>query len=169
MTMAAFATTPAAADCYGGSRFNEPKGFRGITWGTPLSGVKDPMEPVLDPDLDQESDWYRRADDKMMIGDAVLVKLEYEFYHGTLSSVYFRSAASTQSKMITNFSARFGNCFTKLQYEEKYLWIDGSVGQVSLLCYPIVYDCLGFIRSKAANKQKEVDKAAAAVRAKRDF
>jgi hypothetical protein len=122
----------------------------------------------MTPVPEERPELYRRAHDNMNFGDAVLVSLLYEFYHGDFSFVYFKSAPNTKDQMIATFRAQFGECYHKLQYEETYLW-DGSIGNVALMCNPVSYDCTGFIRSTAADQQKEADKAAGAVRGKRDF
>jgi len=71
--------------------------------------------------------------------------------------------------LIAAFAAQFGNCYTKLDYEDTYVWLGGFVGQVYLKCRPLDHHCIGDISSVTANKQKEVDKAAGAARARRDF
>jgi hypothetical protein len=154
------AVPAAAANCDDG--FKGPDGFRGMTWGTPFAAASNQMTAVPD----QGPEIYRRTDDKLAFGDAPLKQLLYEFYHGAFSFAYYRASPNTHDQMVANFKAQFGPCYHKLQYEEAYLW-QGSVGDVSLLCNAI--ECMGFIKSSAIDKQKEADRAAGAVRAKRDF
>ena len=92
----------ANADCRAGA---DPQGFRSITWGTPLSAVKSQFTPVPD----QGPNIYSRVNDKMVIGDAPLLKIMYEFYRGSFSSTYLFSAPGTDSQMTAAFSAQFGN------------------------------------------------------------
>jgi hypothetical protein len=106
----------------------------------------------------------------MMIGDANLLMLDYEFYRSSFSSVYFQSASSSIEALVAAFIVQFGDCYDKpSRYEETYLWYRGTIGQVYLNCTHVDYHCEGIIHSKAADKQKEADKAAGATRAKRDF
>jgi hypothetical protein len=67
MIMITIATLPAAAaNCDDG--FKGPDGFRGMTWGTPLSVVSNQMTAVPD----QGPEIYRRTNDKLAFGDAPL-------------------------------------------------------------------------------------------------
>ena len=155
----------ASAKCLSGTIFNEPDGFRGITWGTPLSKVAHQMVPAPT----QQPNWYRRLDDRMVLGEIQLVELYYEFYDGKFSAVVMKSAPHTQSGMIAAFKAQFGNCVVKDYHKEEYVWLPGSIGWVFLGCDQPVYACIGSIYSELADKKKKADKAAAAVRAKKDF
>jgi hypothetical protein len=52
---------------------NEPKGFRGITWGTSFEAVQDQMSFLTDEDAHTKR--YQRANDNMGIGGASMQSL----------------------------------------------------------------------------------------------
>ncbi|MGC2077687.1 MAG: hypothetical protein WA728_16985, partial [Xanthobacteraceae bacterium] len=116
MMMIAAAATPAIAECQGGN-FNEPSGFRGIPWGTPLSslGIQMKLDPTGGGNL------YRRTNDKLMLGDVPLVKVLYHFHRGTFGSAFLKSAPETDTQMIAAFKAQFGLGYCKNNpYIESY-------------------------------------------------
>ena len=57
---------------------NEPTGFRGIAWGTPLSAVQSQMRPLGATPAGQDQA-YVRIRDNMTIGGAMLEKILYKF------------------------------------------------------------------------------------------
>ena len=60
---------------------NEPMGFRGIAWGTPLSAVQNQLRPLGATPAGQDQA-YVRISDNMTIGGAALEKILYKFHHG---------------------------------------------------------------------------------------
>ena len=58
---------------------SEPDGFRGITWGTDISTLKD-MTLVLA--IDDDVKRYQRKGDVLRIGEAKLDHIHYEFWKG---------------------------------------------------------------------------------------
>jgi hypothetical protein len=148
---------------------NEPTGFRGIAWGTPLSAVQSQMTPFSEPSpgLGQA---YERKGDAMTLGGATLKHVQYHFYNGGFSRAYLISIARPDQPpaMIAAFKAQYGEGAKPNQFMDDYLW-NGPVGSVYLTCSSVTHECLSFIASTATLKQDEADKAAAAARGKKDF
>ena len=63
---------------------NEPTGFRGIAWGTPLSSVQNQMRAVAATPAGQDQA-YVRIGDNMTIGGAMLEEILYKFHDGQFS------------------------------------------------------------------------------------
>jgi hypothetical protein len=69
---------------------NEPDGFRGIKWGTDISGLQGMTHVRTDPSYGGV-EFYTRKDDELRFGDAQLDKIEYAFWKGKFSSVWIHS------------------------------------------------------------------------------
>ena len=144
---------------------NQPTGFRGIEWGTPLSAVQSEMIPFgeASPGVGQA---YERKGDAMTLGGATLTHV----YNGGFSRVYLISVKRPDqtAAMIAAFTAQYGEGDKPNQFMDDYLW-NGDIGSAYLSCSAITYECSGFVASTAAMQQEKVDKAAAAIRGKKDF
>src|SRR5215470_18046663 len=88
---------------------NEPTGFRGIAWGTPLSSVQNQLRPV-GATLAGQDQAYVRIRDNMTIGGAMLEKILYKFHDGVFSEAFIVSqkGPSNTGAMIAAFTAQFG-------------------------------------------------------------
>jgi hypothetical protein len=82
---------------------NEPTGFRGIAWGTPLSVVQDQMVHLAFAT-------YTRRGEVMAFHDVPLGAISYRFENGTLTSVelYAGDDPATRSMLASSFVAEFG-------------------------------------------------------------
>ncbi len=145
---------------------NEPTGFRGISWGTPLSAVQSQMIP-------DAGDLYNRINDKLKLGDAALMGISYEFDNGRFSQViiFSKEGLNNEKTMITAFFAHFGS--VPAAHEGLYIWT-GSVGAIYLICGPEGghqnHGCHAFIGSTVAWQQKQADEAAKrALQLNKDF
>jgi hypothetical protein len=122
---------------------NEPTGFRGISWGTPLSAVQSQMIPYAD-------ELYKRVDDKLTIGDAALMDILYRFHNGRFSEVtiFPQAGLSNENAMIAAFLVQFGS--VEANHEGHYHW-RGSTAEIFLDCGPQVghknHGCHAFIES----------------------
>jgi hypothetical protein len=65
----------------------EADGFRGLTWGTEFSTVKDTMTFVRTDPSSGGVNFYKRADEEMQIGDGNLTTVEYGFWQDQLSNI----------------------------------------------------------------------------------
>jgi hypothetical protein len=148
---------------------NEPTGFRGITWGTPLSAVQSQMRPVTGTPAGQDQA-YVRTGDSMTIGGAALAKILYKFHNGGFSEAFIvaQKGPSNASAMIAAFRAQFGEGRQPHRSAEDYIW-QGATSIIFLTCHNGRHACLAFLRSTAALAQQNAEQAAAAARAGKDF
>jgi hypothetical protein len=148
---------------------NEPTGFRGIEWGTPLSAVQTEMIPYGDPPPGG-GQVYERKNEKMTLGGATLAHVFYRFYEGGFSGADLFSVerADQPAAMIAAFRAEYGEGNRPNEYEDDYLWTD-DVGSVFLHCNSITYECSALIASTAARQKEKDEKANAAEAGKKDF
>lgn len=148
---------------------NEPTGFRGIAWGTPLSAVQSQMRPVRGTPAGQDQA-YVRTGDSMTIGGAVLAKVLYKFHNGGFSEAFIvaQKGPSNASAMIAAFRAQFGEGRQPHRSADDYIW-QGSTSIIFLTCRTGPHGCLAFMQSRAAFAQQNAEQAAAAARAGKDF
>ena len=76
---------------------NEPDGFRGIAWGTPLSENKDEMIYVK---TNVGIDIFSRRNSKMSIGGAPLSELHYGFSKNGFMVVYIKVAGMENASLL---------------------------------------------------------------------
>lgn len=81
----------------GESFLNEPNGFRGIAWGTPLSENKDEMIFVK---TNVGIDIFSRRNSKMSIGDAPLSELHYGYSKNGFMVVYIKTAGKENASLL---------------------------------------------------------------------
>jgi hypothetical protein len=148
---------------------NEPTGFRGISWGTPLSAVQSQMIPDRTP----PGELYKRVDDKLTIRDAALMDISYEFHNGRFSQViiFSQEGLINEKAMIAAFLDQFGS--VPEAHEGLYVW-SGSTTEIFLNCGQEGghknHGCHAFIGSTVAWKQRQAEEAAErAARLNKDF
>ena len=148
---------------------NEPTGFRGIAWGTPLSAVQNQMKPVAATPVGQDQA-YERIGDSMRIGAAALEKILYKFHNGAFSEAFIiaQQGPSNTAAMLAAFRAQFGEGRRPHRSADHYIW-EGASSIIFLTCHTGRHACLAFVQSRAAFAQQNAEKAAAAARAKNDF
>lgn len=69
---------------------NEPEGFRGLQWGSPV-GELPYKEFYKTGNSAGEIDYYKRTDERLYIGGAQLTSLLYGFWSGKFASVLIRT------------------------------------------------------------------------------
>ena len=148
---------------------NEPTGFRGIAWGTPLSAVQSQMRPVGATPAGQDQA-YVRIGDSMIIGAAALEKILYKFHNGGFSEAFIvvQKGPANAAAMVAAFRAQFGEGRRSHRSADDYIW-QGATSIIFLTCHTGRHACLAFLQSRAAFVQQNAEKAAAAARAKSDF
>jgi hypothetical protein len=144
---------------------NEPSGFRGIPWGTPLRSV-----PGMTSVPDGSKNFYFRADDNLSIGAAHLEHLSYKFYRDQFSEVLLRTHDSVldEQAIIGAFKAQFGPGFQSNRYIDEYLW-NGTTSTVWLNCNSITHACTAMIYSNQLKELEKADETAVARGAGKDF
>lgn len=102
---------------------NEPREFRGISWGAPIGGLSD-MVLVLDGgDLKA----YVRKGDEMAFGEARTDRIHYVFYKGKFYCVHIEFAGvSNFSKIKKVLVDWYGPGEERHSPEQSYYWIGGT-------------------------------------------
>jgi hypothetical protein len=148
---------------------NEPTGFRGIVWGTPLSAVQSQMRPLGGTPAGQDQA-YVRVGDSMTIGAAALDKILYKFHNGGFSEAFIvtQKGPSNAAALIAVFRAQFGEGTRPHGSADDYIW-QGVTSTIFLTCHSGPHPCFAFLQSTPALAQQNVERAAVAARAKKDF
>lgn len=153
ITLLLYVTTTA------GAFQNEPDGFRGIKWETPISDNANEMTLAEGDGLQK---FYKRKNDKMTIGDAKLTDVHYVYWSNKFSGAMLRSKGTIEkSAMILAMQTTFGEGQKPNQYMDKYYWT-GATTSISLTCNSLNSDCTVFIRSvKITQEANDHDKNSA--------
>jgi hypothetical protein len=144
---------------------NEPEGFRGLLWASPIEAVADEMEVVQ---KSGETAMYRRVGDRMQLGDVTLRDLRYVYFRGRLSGVTMSTeGVENREAIIRVFSAQYGPGRQSNRYINNFVWLGGGA-TVGLLC-GTGSTCTGILQSRKMQMEEDAAKRAAADRAKADF
>lgn len=145
---------------------NEPYGFRGIDWDTPLEQVADQFTELSDS---KGRGFYQRKGDKLTIGEAELESVTYVFYKGRFQGAMLTTTegAANQRALRDAFTAQFGRGEQPNRYIDRFYWW-GAITQISLNCSS-GRKCLALLRSKALSDTERADRKTAAEGAKKDF
>jgi hypothetical protein len=102
---------------------NEPDGFRGIKWGTPIA--KNASEMTRVAKVHGGHTIYRRKGDKMHIGGAELKSIGYGYYEGNFYSAFIETSELEKKALLAALTSQFGEPEQKNKYIERYQW-DGK-------------------------------------------
>ncbi|MCM8770075.1 MAG: hypothetical protein NC911_10515 [Candidatus Omnitrophica bacterium] len=131
---------------------NEPDGFRGIKWGTPLSSLTG-MKLVKDAGNLKE---YQKEDDVLQIGQAKLEKITYSFYQGLLESITAETKGKENFEQLkTAAQERFGAGHQRS--EDEWCW-EGSTTSIFLQRVPA--EGKGFLKMVSEEMKKKQQSAA---------
>jgi hypothetical protein len=129
---------------------NEPDGFRGLKWGTPLSDIQETMTHFYDYN---GLEIYGRENDEKMIGLARLGGISYRFWHGKLHSVSIDTTGyDNWTNLHESLIAKFGHGMKLNRYT--YSWNDKTTDIYISYNYVSNKSILQFT-SKAMEKEKE--------------
>jgi hypothetical protein len=136
--------------------FDEPDGFRGIKWGTAISECPD---MVRQAEL-KDTILYHRANDKMVIGDAVVDQVLYGFYKGRFyyANINFSNLVNFKGVKDTLFQA-YGDGAQSNPYIDKYVWLGNSVKMI--LSYSVGKGNIGMFYWPIVQEKNAADKEAA--------
>jgi hypothetical protein len=148
---------------------NEPTGFRGIAWGTPLAALESQVRPVGATPAGQDQA-YVRGGDSMTIGGAELEKILYKFHNGVFSEAFIvaQKGPSNAAALIAAFRAQFGEGKQPHRSVDDYIW-QGATSTIFLTCHSRPHPCFAFVRSTTALAQQNAERAAVAAHANKDF
>lgn len=106
-----------------------PNGFRGITWGAPLSG----LSGMVVADDSGQVKYYRRAGDPLNLGEAELKRISYGFYKGKFYSVLIEFEGKTNfEKAKTHLLATYGETARIGSAGTSYMWGTADGAAVNL-------------------------------------
>jgi len=144
---------------------NEPIGFRGINWGTPIEGA------IANLTLEQtkgDLTRYSRTGDQMTVGEAKLQFVGYEFYKGLFKAGTMISEPGYTQEMIATFRAQFGPGNQLNYLIQDFEWF-GPQTTILLACSSIRRTCVASMSSAVLDAEDRADRAKAAAGAGKDF
>lgn len=110
------------AEVTGFKESSEPDGFRGIKWGTYLENMADMEYSRTDPSFGGIKT-YTMKNDILMLGTAVIEKIEYCFWQEKLCNVWlYTKEIENWNRLKNAFFEKFGMGFQANKYNENYLW-----------------------------------------------
>ena len=106
-----------------------PNGFRGITWGTPLSK----LTGMVVADDSGQVKYYHRTGDPLNLGEAKLKRISYGFYQGQFYSVLmeFEGGANFE-KAKTHLLATYGEAARIGSAGTSYMWGTADGASINL-------------------------------------
>lgn len=145
---------------------NEPDGFRGLSWGTPLAKAGPGFELTEKGDAQSI---YARQGDKLSIGAAQLDYIRYAFGAKGFSSVLIATLGGAANKraLLDALQARFGTPDSSDEILGRYYWV-GDRARVGVHC-GLRPNCELFIESTHAAEAEQAERRAAAKAAGKDF
>jgi len=147
------------------------EGFRGIAWGTNIKDIEG-ME-LVEPGLAMK--FYKRANDKLAIGEARLTQISYGFYKDRFACVLILCAGQMDFAALKRaVFATYGDGQRPNEFMEEWYWggpFPGGVKDVAiLLCYHAVARKGSLLLSyKPLGAERERHEEEAAKKAKQDF
>lgn len=112
---------------------DHPTGFRGITWGTDFSDVKDEMVYSRTDKSYGGIERYLRKNDEMMIGAAKVDRIEYEFWQNKFYGIFASFSEFTNySSLKGALFERFGEGYKPNPYIAEYYWFNFAEGHIVL-------------------------------------
>ncbi|HEX4112304.1 MAG TPA: hypothetical protein VH020_07190 [Stellaceae bacterium] len=133
---------------------NEPTGFRGIPWGTPVDQVRAKKETWFNRDIGLGLTEYRSRDDLSMSGIPLTYNL-YQFYKGKFSTGIMEGYASQCGSIMGVLVARFGQPDQKLT-ERRFVW-HGRTTNIVYICNRRQDYCRVGLESTALLAERERD------------
>ncbi len=109
----------------------EAEGFRGISWGTDFSLVKDVMiHPRTDPSYGGVK-FYSRKDDPLEVGGVTLTSIQYGFWQNKLSDVDIKFAGYDNFNKLKKVTAhKYGRPDKPNKLKNKYYWFTNATNIV---------------------------------------
>ena len=146
---------------------NEPDGFRGIRWGTPVSTLPDEFQRLDNENTPQKR--YARKGDRQSIGNADLDVLIYTFYNDQFFSVFASASGPVNARALRDaLESQFGPGSKPNRYLDRWFW-HGAVTGISLNCIRAPQCHLLIFSREISRLKREDDKRTGAEKAKGDF
>jgi hypothetical protein len=148
---------------------NEPDGFRGIKWGTDISGLQGMTHVRTDPSYGGV-EFYTRKGDELRFGDVQLEKIAYAFWKGKFASVWIHSGGYANWYALHDaVFEKFGEGYQPHRFIEQYIW-SGTSTAILLNYNEITKQGTLFMYSQTiAEQQEEYDKQKPKKGQKRNF
>jgi len=143
---------------------NEPSGFRGVDWGTPLGAVRGKVKLVFNRAIEADIAEYRSQADLRVAGVPLLFNF-YRFYRGRLSEGIMFTDFSQRANLEQVLTARFGTPQDKAG--RQVVWA-GKTTIVVLTCGSWEKACSATFQSVALAEEVSKNRAATA-KSSKDF
>ena len=105
----------------------DPDGFRGIKWGQSFDSVIQEMEYIKTDPGNNDINIYKKKDDRLMIGDVELSKIEYYFWKNRFYKVIIYSEGFSNWKGLQEGTfERFGRGLQSESKKEEYSWFGNT-------------------------------------------
>lgn len=146
---------------------NEPNGFRGIAWGTPIESLTSEM--MLTEERG-DTKLYARTSDSLAIGGATLQTVRYAFYKGRFSMAVARTIAGAAARTALRdaVEAQFGPDRSARAYSTQFSWT-GTTTFILLSMDDVRNHAFLMLQSAELMAEERADKALRAREAKKDF
>jgi hypothetical protein len=143
---------------------NEPTGFRGIEWGTPLDVVRGKVGLAFNQQIETDIAEYRSRANLSMNG-VPLRYILYRFYRGRFFAGIMFTDFGQRESMIETLTARFGQ---PADTQGKEITWYGPTTIVILMCAAWEKSCAATFQSTAIVAEQMKDRAASA-KSSKDF
>jgi len=110
---------------------NEPAGFRGIAWGTPMDVVRAKTNTWFNRNVAPGIDEYRSRSDLTMNGVPLTYNF-YQFYRGRFSTGIMEAESAYCASMLETLIARFGEPDKKIA-RTRFVW-HGKITTIVYIC-----------------------------------
>lgn len=163
---AAAAAFIVAARAVGAHAFqNEPTGFRGVPWGTPIGQAHGLY--ILDHAAgDRRS--YRRSFEDLSVNGIPLQAIYFDFYQGRFEEAVLIAKRNHGADLLATLTARYGEPARAKGRKRIFVW-SGTVATVEMTCSGRFVTCTVAIASNAIMAEDRAGLAASARHNDKDF
>jgi hypothetical protein len=144
---------------------NEPTGFRGVAWGTPISQAQG---VYLHDHAVGDRVSYRRAFEDLSVNGIPLTALYYDFFRARFEQAILVSRRDTGNDLLRTFAARYGTPSQIKGHRNQYFWA-GAISSIVLTCSGRYLTCTAIIASNAMQAEDNAGETDTARKADKDF
>lgn len=138
------------------------QGFRDVKWDMP------PQPGMLKDHVEDVTIYYRRATDKLAIGDAGLTWIQYGFFNNRLYSVGMITEKGQDTTLLAVLKESWGKGLQPNQFIESYMWTSGDT-LAGYSCNQFTHTATLLIFNQATLKEVVAAKAAISAKGKKDL
>ena len=145
---------------------NEPPGFRDIQWGTDIATLKEEMKLVKDTGDFKD---YKRKNDKMELGDAIVDSITYSFYKDRFFRVLVKYSNEWNYRRLKDRMFTVYGPGTERKDDYKTWWWFGNDVSIGLMYGIVTYEGTVSYIYKPIQKEREADQMEAAKKGSLDY